>query len=391
MFEAHFGFRENPFKLDHNLSYLFWGRHQEEVIAHLHYAVMEGEGFIAITGELGVGKTVVCRSFIQNLGPDVTAAYIDNPVGSSEKLLRRLNEQFGIRCGALNAIALMDALNTFLMQTKPAGKKVTVFIDDAQLLQKDTLEQVRLISNLETSRDKLIQIVLVGEPELTEMLASYDLRQIGQRVSVKYHIGPFNLAETIAYIQHRLAIASKVPAAPFDQRAYRHIFRFSGGNPRAINIACNRALTTAFHRKETRITGELAEEVVGHLTGRGEKTKLEYFRRRRIGWMAAGSGILLASITAAYFLQPNRFEASQGQTKPQQHETAELSVPKTTEAPVKMASTDKAATRAAEEKSLPRETLPLMESPKRPAMEPSPVRQTPPPGNDPLGAGRCFS
>ncbi len=344
MFETYFGFKENPFKLDRDTSYLFLGQHHEEVIAHLRYAVIEGEGFIAITGERGVGKTIICNSFIENLGINVIEAYIDTPDGSSEELLQNINAQFEIRHKTQSVKELTDALNIFLMQKKLEGKKVAVFIDDAQLLKKDALEQVRLISNLETSRDKLIQIILVGEPKLTEMLASYDLRQIGQRVSVRYHIDPFNFIETISYIQYRVSIASTGPPVLFDQKAFRHIFKFSGGLPRAINIACNRSLMEAFNRKETRVTGDIAKEVVGYLSDRGEKAMFENNKLKKFGWVAAGCSILLAITGAANFFQLDEIETSKKQLSSQKREIVKMSKPKSSKKTVKMSSTNTEAT-----------------------------------------------
>ena len=310
MFEKYFGFRENPFKLDLDPSYLFWGKHQEEVIAHLRYALLEGEGFIAITGERGVGKTILCHSFIDNLPENAFAAYINNPVGSSEDLLRDINRQFGIEHEAETVQELTEALNTFLMQTKMEGKKVAVFIDDAHILNNDTLEQVRLISNLETSKYKLIQIVLVGESGLTEMLSSYALRQIGQRVSVKYHISNLDLDETVSYIDHRMNIAADGSPVRFDREVYKYIYKFSCGNPRAINVACNRTLTKAFYRKSARITGDTAKEVVKNLSGPGERALREYIKHRRLGRFAFGCIVLAAVAAAVYLFQRDGFEAS---------------------------------------------------------------------------------
>jgi general secretion pathway protein A len=340
MFETYFSLRENPFKLDLDTSYIFWGQHHEEVIAHLKYAVMEGEGFIAITGERGVGKTIICTSFIENLHKNVITAYIDTPVGGAEKLLKIINVKFNIRHKAQGIKELTDVLNNFLMQKKVEGKKVAVFIDDAHMMKKDTLEQVRLISNLETSRDKLIQIVMVGEPKLTEMLASYDLRQIGQRVSVSYNINPLNFTETSSYIQHRVSIASKGPPVLFDQKALSHIFKYSGGVPRAINIACNRALLEAFKRKERRITSDIAKEVVGYLKNRGEKATIDQSRPRKIGRVIVGCSIFLTIAGVVYFLQLGSFEKSVKQLNSEKPEINKMPKPKSHKNPVKMFAED---------------------------------------------------
>ncbi|MGD8664272.1 MAG: AAA family ATPase, partial [Desulfobacterales bacterium] len=209
MFLPYFNFKENPFNLTIDLAYLYLGHHHEEANAHLTYAVSEGEGFIVITGERGVGKTTVCRSFLEGLGENVETAYIDRSTSNPQKLLLYINAEFKIRSKTATIKDLADALNEFLMQQRIEGKKVAVFIDDAHQLNSDVLEQVRLISNLETTKDKLLQLVLIGEPKLSVMLNSNELRQIGQRVSVGYCIDPLTYDETLGYIQHRLTIASK--------------------------------------------------------------------------------------------------------------------------------------------------------------------------------------
>jgi general secretion pathway protein A len=301
MFEQYFGFRENPFKLEIDTSYLFLGRHHEEAIAHLRYAVMEGEGFIAITGERGVGKTMVCEGFIENLGANVLVSYVDCPQSSSEELLKDINSQFGIHCDIQRIKELTDAFYIFLMQKKLEGKKVTIFIDDAEKLNKDSLEQIRLISNLETSREKLLQIVLIGEPKLAEMLASYNLRQIGQRISVRYHIEPLTYTESISYIQHRLSKASKRFPPLFDQKAFHRIFRYTSGMPRAINITCNRALIEAFARKEKRITDEIAKEAIRYLSSHTRNVFSKSYKRKLVAWMVSGCCLLMI-ITGGFYL-----------------------------------------------------------------------------------------
>jgi len=320
MFERYFGFSENPFKIDLDLSYLVLGKHQEEVIAHLRYAVIEGEGFIAITGERGVGKTLLCHSFIDNLGENTLAAYINNPVGSAEELLKEINEQFKTLQKVRPDQELTDALNAFLMQARMQGKKAVVFIDDAHLLKNDSLEQVRLISNLETARHKLIQIVLVGEPKLTEMLASHELRQIGQRVSVRYHIPPLSLSETISYIDYRMSIASKGSPVIFEPKACQRIYKYSKGNPRAINTVCYQALLKAFQQKEQRVTGRIAEEAVHHLRGSYETHRPGYLSSRTIGWMAVGCCILFAVAVGVHYFQADRPQAPEEQSPPQKGE-----------------------------------------------------------------------
>jgi general secretion pathway protein A len=269
MYNTYFGFREKPFKLVPNPEYLFLSKSHEEALAHLNYALAQGDGFVEITGEVGTGKTTLCRSFLENLGADTVAAYIFNPKMGPKQLIRAINDEFAIRYNADDTKDLIDKLNRFLIRKKAERKRVLVLIDEAQNLTKTVLEQLRLLSNLETNREKLVQIVLVGQPELAEMLDSHDLRQIGQRISLRYEITPLSLAETEEYVQYRLNIASQKPHELFDRSAIRQIHAHSRGIPRLINIACDRALLTAFSQNRTKVTGRIARQALAEMTRRG--------------------------------------------------------------------------------------------------------------------------
>ncbi len=314
MFLRYFNFRENPFSLTINLAYLYLGHQHEEAIAHLTYAVSEGEGFIVITGNRGIGKTTVCRGFLEGLDSEVAIAYIDrcsstNPLG----LLLDINTAFGIRSHTDSIKDLADSLNGFLIQKKVEGRKVVVFIDNAHTLEADVLEQVRLISNLETTREKLLQLVLIGEPRLSEMLNSNELRQIGQRVSVAYHIGPLTYDETVGYIQHRLSIASQGPPIKFDPTAVRRIFKYSEGVPRKVNTVCSRALEFAQQRQSRYIDGGIAKAAVRYLNDHAVRIK----PRARWGRAMASIlvvGCLLVGIAAAawFFIHDDQRHLSGG-------------------------------------------------------------------------------
>ena len=216
-----------------NPDYLFLSRSHEEALAHLNYALSQGDGFVEITGEVGTGKTTLCRAFLENLDDNTVAAYIFNPKLGPKQLIKTINDEFGIPYDADNTKDLIDNLNAFLIQKKAERKRVIVVIDEAQNLSKIVLEQLRLLSNLETSREKLIQIILVGQPELADMLDSHDLRQIGQRISLRYQITPLNFKETRDYIQYRLNIASQKPhARSSNQAAVPPAYtRYSAGSP----------------------------------------------------------------------------------------------------------------------------------------------------------------
>jgi general secretion pathway protein A len=299
MYNSFFGFKERPFQLVPNPAYLFLSRSHEEAMAHLIYAISQGDGFVEITGEVGTGKTTLCRAVLENLDKFTEAAYVFNPKLDSLQLLKAINDEFGIPSDADNIKALIDTLNAFLMKKKVEGKKVIVIIDEAQNLSKDVLEQLRLLSNLETTTSKLLQIILVGQPELSEMLDSHELRQLGQRITLSCHLTPLTYRETKEYIEHRIQVASQKPEANFARGAYRAIYKYSGGVPRLINIACDRALLTAFGLNRKRISGIIAKTSIRELAGRGDTRRTSLRERRK---MPVSFGVLLGVFLAVLCL-----------------------------------------------------------------------------------------
>ncbi len=269
MYNRFFGFKEKPFKLVPNPAYFYLSKSHEEALAHLNYAMSQGDGFVEITGEVGTGKTTLCRAFLESLNGTVEAAYIFNPKLSPKQLLRTINEEFGIKSEGDNTKDLIDTLNIFLMQKKASGKKVILLIDEAQNLNRNVLEQLRLLSNLETNRDKLLQIILVGQPELSQILNSHELRQLGQRITLSYQLGPLTFNESKEYIQYRIGIAANKTAIKFDRSAYRQIYKYSKGIPRLINIVCDRALLTAFVLNQFKITANITKTSIKELARRG--------------------------------------------------------------------------------------------------------------------------
>jgi general secretion pathway protein A len=252
-----------------NPAYFYLSKSHEEALAHLNYAISQGDGFVEITGEVGTGKTTLCRAFLENLNRTVEAAYIFNPKLGPKQLLRTINEEFGIKTRDENTKDLIDALNSFLIQKKASGKKVILLIDEAQNLNRNVLEQLRLLSNLETNRDKLLQIILVGQPELSEILNSHSLRQLGQRITLSYRLSPLTFNECKEYIQYRINIAARKTAIKFDRSAYRQIYKYSKGIPRLINIVCDRSLLTAFVLNQFNITAGIAKASIKELATRG--------------------------------------------------------------------------------------------------------------------------
>lgn len=300
MYNSFFGFREKPFKLVPNPDYLYLSKSHEEALAHLRYAVYQGEGFVEITGEVGTGKTMLCRAFLEDMAPEVETAYIINPRLSARGLLRAINSEFGIRSDHATAKELIDELNAFLIKKKSQGKSAILIIDEAQNLGRDVLEQLRLLSNLETTREKLLQMILVGQPELSRMLDTRELRQLSQRISLSCSISPLVFRETRQYINHRLHVASPGPRVYFTKGALRRIYRYSGGIPRLINIACDRALLLAFSRGIHRISGQTAKSAIAELSAR---TRLQAAWQKSSPLPLMMFGILAAAFIMTLFFQ----------------------------------------------------------------------------------------
>ena len=281
MYKNFFGFKERPFKLVPDPAYLFLSKSHEVALAHLNYAVIQGEGFVEITGEIGTGKTTLCRAFLENLDDKTKAAYIFNPKLNSIQLLKAINDEFGISSHADNTKDLIDSLNVFLIEEKSKGANVILVIDEAQTLDNEVLEQIRLLSNLETTKHKLLQIVLVGQPELEERLDSRELRQLGQRITLSSQLIPLSYKEAIQYIQHRISIASRKPSIKFAHAAYKAIYQYSSGIPRLINIVCDRALMTAYVHEQEKITGNIVKSAIKELAGRGNIKRYSFQNRKR--------------------------------------------------------------------------------------------------------------
>ncbi len=266
MYNSYFGFREKPFKLVPNPEYLYLSKTHEIALAHLTYATDQGEGFVVIIGEVGTGKTTLCRNYLESLDEDTDSAYIFNPHLDTNDLLIGICHEYGLRTEEKNTKALLDILNEFLIRQNAVDRKVVLLIDEAQLLSIENLEMVRMLSNLETTKNKLLQIILVGQPELAAKLETYELRQLSQRISLNYHLTPLPREDTEAYIQHRIGIASQRQDKIFTPDACRLVYQYSGGIPRMINIACDRALLTAYSQNKTRVTKAVMQTAIEELS-----------------------------------------------------------------------------------------------------------------------------
>jgi general secretion pathway protein A len=266
MYCDYFGFSEKPFTITPNPRFVFLSGIHREAFARLLYGVDSHAGFIALTGEVGTGKTTMLRTLLTQLDPEkYTSALIFNPCMSAEQLLAGICREFGIKSGEQTRFGYLDALNSFLIEQNSAGRTVVLVIDEAQNLEPDVLEQVRMISNLETERDKLIQIILAGQPELDDILRRHDLRQLNQRITVRCRLTPMKLDDTTHYINHRLKISGSRIQELFSRAAVRRIYRFSHGIPRLINVACEQALVLAWTREIRSVSSSMAAEVIVEL------------------------------------------------------------------------------------------------------------------------------
>lgn len=267
MYWEHFGFSEPPFSLTPNPDFLFLSSHHQEAFAHLLYAIDTRAGFIELSGEVGTGKTTIIRTLLNQLDPAThRTALIFNPTLSPLGLLQEINREFGLPCASSETRELHQSLNEFLLEENRADRTVVLVIDEAQNLAPSVLEQVRLISNLETERAKLIQIVLVGQPELKGILGRQELRQLNQRITVRYHLQPMAFADVHEYIRHRIRVAAggREPVT-FATGSIKKIYRFSGGLPRLINAVCDRALLLAYTSERREISPAMARQAIADI------------------------------------------------------------------------------------------------------------------------------
>jgi general secretion pathway protein A len=272
MYAPFFGLSKEPFSIAPDPRFLFMSEQHREALAHLLYGLDGGGGFVLLTGEIGAGKTTVCRCFLEQVPAHCDVAYVFNPKLTAIELLQTVCGEFGIPlpADASSVKAHVDALNAFLLQSHAQGRQAVLVIDEAQSLGADVLEQLRLLTNLETAERKLLQIVLIGQPELRAMLARPELEQLGQRVIARYHLGALTVGETQQYIRHRLAVAGPAAALPFDAAALVRIHRLSGGVPRRINLLADRALLGAYAQgkaqADRQTVAQAAREVFGGLS-----------------------------------------------------------------------------------------------------------------------------
>lgn len=269
MYTSFFGLKENPFNLTPDPRYLFLSPYHKKALDHLLYGINERKGFIAITGGIGTGKTTLCRALLSHLDESTRSALILNSFISDMEILKIINHEFGIEVepGSESKKDHIDALNHFLLKNFTTGGNVLLLIDEAQNLSNAVLEQIRMISNLETEREKLIQIVLVGQPELKDLLFSPSLRQLNERITVRYDLKPLDFRDLQGYLEHRLVVAGSQGNPRFTRGALKKIYAHSRGNPRRINAVCDRALLIAYSREEYTIYSKTVRKAIRDLSG----------------------------------------------------------------------------------------------------------------------------
>jgi len=268
MYLDFFKLKEAPFNITPDPHYLFMSRQHREAHNHVMYGIRERKGFIQLTGEIGSGKTTLCRAVLAELGQNVQTALILNPCLTEAQLIRAILQDFGLKTTGKDMLTLIQTLNTFLLAKMEAKENVALLIDESQNLSLKLMEQIRLLSNLETTHQKLIQIVLIGQPELADKLNDASLRQLRQRITVRYHLGPLDESEIGAYVTHRLKTAGAGERLVFESKALHLAHRYSGGIPRLINAICDNALLAGYVSGTWVIDGKCMKRAIVQLEGR---------------------------------------------------------------------------------------------------------------------------
>jgi general secretion pathway protein A len=304
MYEEYYGFTEKPFSLTPDPKYLFKSESHANAFELLQYALRRREGFVVVTGDIGTGKTTLCRALLEEIDRNTFTALVLNPFLSEEDLLRLILQDFGVvsredlKRGHLNGVskqALIETINDFLLGLLPLRASAVLIIDEAQNLPMPVLEQIRILSNLETDKEKLLQVVLVGQLNLHPLLKAPLMRQLDQRVSIRYQLKPLTRDEVAAYVMHRLAIAGGSSVVNFHPRALDLIHRRATGIPRLVNLLCDRALLAAYSARTNRVTDEMVRRAA-------ESLELEEPRPARFGWFRRRASVVVTAVGATISL-----------------------------------------------------------------------------------------
>jgi general secretion pathway protein A len=343
MYSQHFGLHQEPFSIAPDPRYLFMSERHREALAHLLYGVAgpkgntagTGGGFVLLTGDIGTGKTTICRCFLEQIPSGCHVAYIFNPKLSVLELLQSIGEEFHLSVATPDGQpatlkAHIDALNAFLLRSHAAGESCVLVIDEAQNLQADVLEQLRLLTNLETNERKLLQIVLIGQPELRTLLARPDLEQLAQRVIARFHLDALSEAESTQYIAHRLKTSGLSGPMPFDRRALQRIYHHTHGVPRRINLLCGRALLGAWAQGLARVDRKVVDQAAAEMfdTDPAATATTPRWQRSTTAWAALLALALLVTgvgATAGWWTDWGKLIGWNGTT-----ETAQPDAPATT-------------------------------------------------------------
>ena len=267
MYLEFYGLRQAPFDITPNPRFLFHSQKHREAFNHLLYGIRERKGFVQLTGEVGAGKTTLCRALLEQLDARYSTALILNPVLSGDELMKAIATEYGLDVKGKDRLETIVTISDFLLKQTLAGKETVLIVDEAQNLTEDLLEQVRLISNIETDDRKLLQIVLLGQSELRDRLNSHQLRQLRQRITVRYHLKPLTRNEVGQYIHHRLALAGSRGVPTFSMPAIWRVFGYSQGIPRLVNAVCDKALLAGFVERSYRINYRMVGRAIRELEG----------------------------------------------------------------------------------------------------------------------------
>jgi general secretion pathway protein A len=300
MYLEHFNLTERPFSITPDPRFLYMSPRHREALAHLLYGLGDGGGFVQLTGEVGTGKTTICRCLLEQIPENVDLALVLNPKVSAIELIATVCDELGIEYHAddTSVKSLTDVLNRYLLDAYARGRHTVLIIDEAQNLSRDVLEQVRLLTNLETSTQKLLQIILIGQPELRTLLAREDMRQLAQRVTARYHLEPISLEETGAYIRHRLQICGSSQTL-FNKRSVDKIQQLSGGVPRLINVLCDRSMLGAFVEGKSQVDAKVVKKAATEVLAENSDEKTS---RSRLPLLLGVVSILLVAGLAVRFL-----------------------------------------------------------------------------------------
>jgi general secretion pathway protein A len=304
MYEDYYGFDEKPFSLTPDPKYLFKSASHANAFELLQYAIRRREGFVVITGDIGTGKTTLCRALLEQIDRKTFTALVLNPFLAEEDLFRLVLQEFGVvsreeikrgRLARVSKAELIETLNEFLLSLQRLGAQALLIIDEAQNLPLQVLEQIRILSNLETEKEKLLQIVLVGQSNLKDLLRRPELRQLDQRVSIRYDLKPLSKEETSSYVQHRLSVAGGGAAVTFSPKALSLVHRYTSGIPRLINLLCDRSLLSGFSAHTNRIAPAFVDSAAASL-------ELERPARNFRGWLRQRFAAFAAGVTATGLL-----------------------------------------------------------------------------------------